>query len=126
MSITKILLSVVTWVCLGVAWGGTYPVVPVPKHAKHFELRLPANPTTGYQWRLLKYDQKLLMLQSERYEAKKNNMVGRGGEKIYVFKCLKKKRPKDTMILLIYERPWEKQAVEPTKVFVVFTDSALK
>ena len=46
--------------------------------AQDFSFSLPANPTTGYHWSVVSYDQTLMQLKSAQYHAKTGNLIGRG------------------------------------------------
>lgn len=74
-----------------------------------FEVNLPANPTTGYQWRVESYDKQLLNLTKSEYQPSQPQMIGSGGHMLYIFELIKgKNRPKNTNLVFKYSRPWEK------------------
>ncbi len=88
-----------------------------------FSIELKANPTTGFQWQLLKpLDGQLLEAAGNRYQttpqpAGKPPMVGVGGMEVWTFKAL---RAGETSIEFKYVRPWEKDtAPGQTAVFRV-------
>lgn len=75
---------------------------------KPFEIRLEANPTTGYKWEV-SYDKGLLRLDKENHErdpSKPGNQVGVGGVTTFVFMPIKSGK---TTIDFRYKRPWEKE-----------------
>lgn len=80
-----------------------------------FTLKLPSNPTTGYSWFIVNYDNSLLTLQKHQYvapnNANKNNKtrIGQGGYEIWQFKATTAalQVPRIIAIKLIYARPWE-------------------
>ncbi len=85
-----------------------------------FTIELEANPTTGYQWQLLKpLDGKFLEAAGNRYAANaqpagREPMVGVGGKEVWTFKAL---RAGETSIEMKYVRPWEKDT-PPVKTAV--------
>lgn len=73
-----------------------------------FVINLPANPTTGFQWSVVKYDHGLLTLSSSAYEKPKTNLIGAGGQMHYVFQLNKGKAvPENTVLKFKYGRSWE-------------------
>lgn len=80
-------------------------------------ISLPANPTTGYQWQLKKYDKALLKLQEGHYQSTNSQLIGSGGQMIFKFKILSKQKLK-TEVQLEYARPWEKEAGKPEKIAI--------
>jgi|GEM_PF-1047053 len=76
-----------------------------------FTVELESNPTTGYQWQLLKpLDGMMLDAAGKRFQAPpqpagKPPMVGVGGKDVWTFKAL---RAGETTIEFKYVRPWEK------------------
>jgi predicted secreted protein len=88
-------------------------------HAKvnePFTISLPANPTTGYEWKA-DYDYVLLSQESSEFErASTGRMaVGAGGTSVFVFLPLK---PGKTTIYFVYKRSWE-NIVADTRAFHV-------
>ena len=76
--------------------------------ASELIINLPANPTTGFQWSIVKYDHALLTLSSSTYEKPKTNLVGAGGQMHYVFQLNKGSvAPKSTELKFKYGRSWE-------------------
>ena len=67
-------------------------------------VRLASNPSTGYDWRVVKYGKELLSLEEETYIPPENARIGQGGDKRFVFKALK---AGSTVLELAYYRPWE-------------------
>jgi inhibitor of cysteine peptidase len=83
-----------------------------------FEVKLEANPTTGYDWYLSgKTDASVVILESSTYEVSSKNpkLVGGGGIKTLKFKAA---GPGQTKLILEYVRPWEK-GVEPANTFTL-------
>jgi inhibitor of cysteine peptidase len=86
-----------------------------------FVLILPANPTTGYQWTVVRYDKNLLTLSASTYEKPKKNLMGAGGEMHFTFSLQKGKNfPANTEIQLKYARSWEPKSATLKTVKVNF------
>ena len=87
---------------------------------EEFEIRLPANQTTGYRWELGNPpDESIVRLLNSRYEAEPTDVVGSGGITVFTFEGVGAGR---TSIKLVYVRPWEKgvaPAREATYAIVV-------
>ncbi|MCL2473607.1 MAG: protease inhibitor I42 family protein [Alphaproteobacteria bacterium] len=74
-----------------------------------FSVRLDANATTGYTWRLAKpLDAKLLHLLASDYEANPGGLMGAGGFEIWTFDAV---NAGVTDISFEYIRPWEENSV---------------
>lgn len=87
-------------------------VIMVSPLAPVVRVRLPSNPSTGYQWLLVKYDPALMLPPNSYYVPAKTDMMGAPG---YTIWCFQFKRtafsyPQKTRVLLEYKRPWEKTA----------------
>lgn len=67
-------------------------------------IRLESNPSTGYDWQVVKYSKELLSLEEDEYIPPENARIGQGGTKHFAFKALK---PGSTVLELAYYRPWE-------------------
>ncbi len=75
---------------------------------KPFEIKLDANPTTGYKWEVT-YDKAFLRLEKESHKrdpSKPADYVGVGGVTTFVFVPIKKGK---TTLNFRYKRPWEKE-----------------
>jgi len=79
------------------------------------EIILGTNPSTGYEWSIVNIDSTKLKIVSESYIANQVNrdVVGSGGDKIYLLKTISKG---NTAIELIYFRSFEKE-IPPKKKF---------
>lgn len=67
---------------------------------------LPSNPTTGYQWQLMKpLAESTVKLVSHVYDPPQTGLVGAGGEEIWIFRTVS---PGEAEIVLGYLRSWEK------------------
>jgi len=82
-------------------------IVVSPKQ-KMFTLILASNPTTGYSWFLVGYNDKLLKLIHHTFNAPKSKLMGAGGMEVFQFevKSYAFFAPRVTVIKLIYARPW--------------------
>ncbi len=91
---------------------------------KQFLVTLPANPTTGYQWALIKYDHSLLKLTKSHFLPPTNKLIGAGGQMQFNFKLIKAiNNPSKTTLLFKYQRPWEAKSGTLKTVIVNFQDS---
>lgn len=70
---------------------------------EEFEISLPANPTTGYSWKV-DYDSALLNLNSSEYIVPSSRALGARGNSIFLFTPLS---PGRTTIYFVYKRSWE-------------------
>ncbi|MEI8003630.1 MAG: protease inhibitor I42 family protein [Methanothrix sp.] len=70
-----------------------------------FTISLPANPTTGYEWKA-NYDYVLLKEESAQFEraSAETARVGAGGTSVFVFTPIK---PGKSTIYFVYKRSWE-------------------
>ncbi|MCP0913650.1 MULTISPECIES: protease inhibitor I42 family protein [Legionella] len=89
--------------------------------SREFVVKLPANPTTGYQWTIKKYNKNFFQLTSSQYVSPKTQLIGAGGEMVYVFKLKAgKSYPEKTHMLFKYARPWEPKSAILKKVVINF------
>ena len=81
-----------------------------------FTISLPANPTTGYEWKV-DYDYVLLKQESAQFEraSAETVRVGAGGTSVFVFTPIK---PGKSTIYFVYKRSWE-NIVADTRSFHV-------
>jgi len=77
-------------------------------------VRLPANPTTGYQWMLIKYDPAVMETPVSHFEPGRRDLMGAPGRSIWQFKFKKTAFTvsQTTSVILEYKRPWEKSTGE--------------
>lgn len=88
------------------------------KQGQLINLRLEANPTTGFGWEVSQVDAQILAQQGEKAyeEASQSKPVsGGGGWEVFHFNAQQKG---ETTLALIYHRAWEKD-VPPVKVYQV-------
>ncbi|MFN8545222.1 MAG: protease inhibitor I42 family protein [Candidatus Binatia bacterium] len=79
---------------------------------ERFSVRLDANPTTGYRWRLATPpDPAVAALMGSDYEAAGTGLTGGGGDEVWTFAAT---GPGRTRLVLEYVRPWE-QGQPPTR-----------
>ena len=84
-----------------------------------FTVHLAANPTTGFQWSLLRYDEKLFELINRHYISSKVGVMGAGGEMLYTFKLKKQaKYPRKSVLEFKYARSWEPDTATKHQVTV--------
>ncbi len=89
-----------------------------------FVVTLPANPTTGFQWSIVRFDKNLLTLRSSNYERPKTNLIGAGGQMHFTFTRQKgKSYPESTVIVLKYARSWEPDTATLKSIQVNFVKS---
>lgn len=75
----------------------------------NFIVSLKANPTTGYQWSLVRFDKQLLTLAESEYESSKTHLIGSGGKMLFTFSLNREMSyPKSTQMVFKYARPWDK------------------
>lgn len=95
--------------------------VQVSQSDKTFAVQLPANPTTGFQWKVLQYDTALFKLISQKYVSPQTHLVGAGGTTYFTFQLQKGKHiPKHTEMTFSYARPWLASKGEQHKIIVNF------
>ncbi|CEK10981.1 protease inhibitor I42 family protein [Legionella hackeliae] len=93
----------------------------VNPNQNQFVVTLPANPTTGYQWTVEKYDKSILKLLSSKYVSAQTKLIGAGGQMLFTFQLLKEKAyPQSTSMQFKYARPWEPETGSLKQVVVNF------
>jgi len=111
-------IHVHTFVTIGDSDSGK--TISVPKEGKLI-VRLASNPTTGYQWQISSLDQEYLKPVGEpEYESPKTDRIGSGGTQVFTFITL---NPGRTILVLDYERSWEKKPVKSFTVAVQIGNS---
>lgn len=83
--------------------------ITVDKKNPTFQIRLKSNPTTGYSWFLREYDHELITPIKSEFEPAKTELVGAPGSQLWVFKVKPGAFtvPSQSIIRLIYARPWQ-------------------
>lgn len=87
---------------------GDQPIAVSFRAGDSFTIRIAANHTTGYQWRLAGApDAKVVTCTGSTYEAPPDSVPGKGGTEVWSFKATGKG---SATIRLDYVRPWEVDA----------------
>ena len=89
------------------------------KKGQTLVITLESNPTTGYQWEVIKNEESVLQ-QKGKAEFKSSNTgnrpsSGKSGTETFRFEA---QSPGKGTLKLVYHRPWEKE-VEPLKTFTL-------
>ncbi len=93
----------------------------VDSQKKFFIIRLPSNPTTGYQWRVEDYNKSLFKLVKSHYIPEATNLMGAGGQMNFKFVLKKgKDYPDKSTMVFKYARPWEKTGGTPKTIHLTF------
>ena len=83
-------------------------ILKVDANQPQFTVTLAANPTTGFQWRVLSYDKTKLCLIKSEYVASKPQRMGSGGNMKFTFKLMKRDHyPVSSRIRFQYARSWD-------------------
>lgn len=119
----KMLLS---WLLMGfsvLSYANNDVVMKVSSKDPSFVVSLAANPTTGYQWSVVKFDKNLLTLSNSIYEKPQTNLIGAGGKMLFIFNLNKGKTyPAQTKMVFKYARSWEPDSGTIKKVTINFVD----
>jgi len=100
------------------------PTPPAPENntsqtvtlLKEFSVTLPANPATGYGWKVAAYNREFLQLLRRRYQKPAEPRPGTGGQEIFDFLPL---QSGTTTIVFHYQRPFEKQVARELRHTIV-------
>ena len=88
-----------------------------------FEVKLAANPTTGFQWTLEDYDVKHVSYLKDVYVASGTTQVGAPGEHVFYFKHIKMaSAPASTVLRFRHARSWEPNTGACTEVTINFSN----
>jgi len=94
---------------------------------KKFVVTLAANPTTGYQWKVVQFDKNLLTLTSSDYQKPQTQLIGAGGQMLFTFTLNKgKSYPENTKMVFKYARAWEPDSGTVKNVTVNFVSGSKK
>lgn len=95
--------------------------VQITSKQNNFTVTLNANPTTGYTWKIIKYDNFLLKLISTQYIVPNTNLIGAGGHMVFTFGIQKtiKKIPANTIMTFTYSRSWEHNGDQTNKTITI-------
>lgn len=85
-------------------------IIQVKPSSPEVSIKLLANPSTGYQWVLIKYDQTLMEKPIDRYLPPDTQLIGTPGYTVWQFKFKSSAftARQKTQVILEYKRPWEK------------------
>jgi len=95
-------------------------VINVSASSPEFKITEPTNPTTGYTWKM-DFDHNLLSLKTEKTYIPNSKLFGAAGKMIWVFRAKPeafRKPDSQTMLRLVYERPWNPQD-HPKEMFIL-------
>ncbi|SRR5579883_101703 len=98
--------------------------VPVTSENPEFTVKLKSNPSTGYSWFLREYDPALIVPVKHHYEPPADRkLMGAPGYEIWTFKVKSEgfHVPQQTVVRLVYARPWEGVDQSKQVVFRVST-----
>ena len=82
--------------------------VKVKKDAS-FQVLLNANPTTGFDWRIVAYDSAIIEIKQKHFIQSETHRMGAPGKQVFKFKAI---AAGATDLRLIYVRPWERATSE--------------
>ena len=99
------------------------PGIQVVPHQPVFTVKLKSNPTTGYSWFLREYDPNLMSPVKHSYVPPEKQMIGAGGYELWTFKIKPAGFlvPQQTVLRMIYSRPWQGNDNSTQVVFRVST-----
>ncbi len=97
-------------------------IIATPQ-SPEFIIKLKSNPTTGYSWFLRDYDSNLIAPVSHTFQRPGQVMPGAPGYEMWTFRVKPAgfAVPQQTVIRLIYTRPWEGAETATQLVFRVST-----
>ncbi|KTD67360.1 MULTISPECIES: protease inhibitor I42 family protein [Legionella] len=117
----KTILGLLLLSCSMMASANDNSTMDVSVNNPNFVVTLPANPTTGFQWKVVRYDKNLLILSNSAYEGTKTNLIGAGGQMHFTFELKKgKSYPESTVLVFKYARSWEPKTATIKKIKVNF------
>jgi inhibitor of cysteine peptidase len=109
----------------GLAYADNTMMLNIDTNQKKFLITLASNPTTGFQWTVINYDQTFLQLTAKQYIAPHTSLMGAGGRMQFGFKLIAGKTyPTKTTIVFKYSRPWEPEKGILKTVRVNFKDGS--
>lgn len=98
--------------------------ITINSNQPQFTVTLPANPTTGFQWTVLSYDNRLFSFTKSKYIAPQASRIGAGGTMVFTFTKVKADHyPESSEIQFKYARAWEPDNAVVTKVIIKFNPS---
>ncbi len=89
-------------------------------------IKVKSNPTTGYSWFLVNYNENLLSPISHKYYPPTSQLVGASGYEIWRFRVNTAAfiMPQITTITLQYSRPWEVNDNDQQSKFTVVVNTS--
>jgi predicted secreted protein len=89
--------------------------------APQFTVELKANASTGYSWKVVKYDETHFQFLRQDYVAPNTGLIGAVGTAALIFELKAGQTyPSDTEMSFVYGRSWEKQQPAATPVKIHF------
>ena len=79
------------------------------------EVRLPGNPSTGYEWKVVLPASSCVRLMEEPEYIRDSTAFGSGGEYLFIFGPI---ATGETTVRLTYSRPWERNT-SPAAIFEI-------
>ena len=112
-------------ICLAQDYSDPSKSIMLDKSSPTFTIKLKSNPSTGFSWFLVKYDNNLIKPISHKYYAPDTKLVGAPGYEEWVFKSKPEALivPHITKIQLAYTRPWNLEGYRTITFKVVTHDS---
>ncbi len=97
--------------------------IMVTKDHAQFQIKLKSNATTGYSWFLREYNSDIIIPVQRTIIPPETKMMGAPGFELWTFKVKPTAFtvPQQTMIRLIYSRPWDSNDQSKQVVFRVST-----
>ncbi len=91
---------------------------------KAFEVCLESNPTTGFSWECVIFDESVATLSAQKYEQfdAGKDIDGVGGIERFVFLC---KKEGETQVVFTYRRPWKGGETATIRTALLKVDSNL-
>ena len=88
-----------------------------------FTIKLKSNPSTGYAWFLRRYNATFLIPIKHRFQQGNNQLIGGSGVELWTFRVKPKAFlvPQQTVIRMIYARPWDNKEKSTEVVFHITT-----
>ena len=83
--------------------------IAVIPHQPEFVLKLKSNPTTGYSWFLREYNASLISPVKHTFQHPSQKLIGAPGYELWTFRVKPAgfTVPQQTIIRMIYARPWQ-------------------
>lgn len=97
--------------------------ISVAASQPEFTLKLKSNPTTGYSWYLREYNANIIAPVKHSFEQPTRELIGASGFELWTFKVKPAgfTVPQQTVIRMVYARPWQGNDSSTQLVFRVST-----